>query len=214
MNMKRNIFIAGGLIALGLIAILLFKPTSSVEAPSTLFQEYKNEALGLAFSYPAKLSVEESSGKIIASHSIPYRNSGCDMRGDSEVQERLSDFKLTFQMIDKDLVSAMKTISSYIPEENFENGMVKESPGFIDRATFGTVDGFAIFEGAEGCGHVIYYFPMGQSKTLVVTHDIVFEFSGVVAAERRDEVLAVPGVITPEEAEQIRDSILRSVEVK
>ena len=85
------------------------------------------------------------------------------------------------------------------------------SPGFIDPVSFGSLSGYAIFEGAEGCGHTVYYFPISANKTLVVKNDFITIFSGSIDIEQGKEALKVPGVIGPQEANQIFKDILLSL---
>jgi len=135
------------------------------------------------------------------------------MMGDEKIYPRLTDFKVTIQKVNKDIVGTMKTISPYIPQENFVNNNVVVSPGFIDAYSVGTLNGYAIYEGAEGCGQTTYYFPISADKTLVINKASIQVLSGVIAKEKMDEVLAVPGVISKEKYEEIFLSILGSLKI-
>ncbi len=160
-------------------------------------------------NYPAKLSLTESSGKIVLEHQIPYKNSGdCDMKGGSESFNYLTDFKVSFEIFNGTVKQAVLKNSPYMPSENYAGDTLKISPGFIDSYQIGNFSGFAILEGAEGCGRVIYYFPVSDGKVLIVDRANIQALSSIIVKEKRDEVLAVPGVITPEENEKIFGQVL------
>jgi hypothetical protein len=135
------------------------------------------------------------------------------MMGEETVYPRLTDFRVTMQKMNKDLVDTMKTISPYIPQENFVNNQVVESPGFIDKFSVGTLNGYAIYEGAEGCGQTTYYFPIKDDQTLIIGKASIQILSGVVSNEKAAEVLAVPGVISKEASEQMFLSILQTLSI-
>jgi hypothetical protein len=107
----------------------------------------------------------------------------------------------------------MKIYSPYIPQENFLNGEVVPSPGFIDPFQAGNLKGFAIFEGAEGCGHTIYYLKVSDNKTLIATNDLVTVFTGAIDAESMNAALSVPGVINKNEADSVFNEIMQSVKI-
>lgn len=182
----------------------------------TEIKSYRNANLGLYFSYPKILTASTTNSLVELHHDIPYENNGdCDMVGDEKTYERLTDFRVTMQTLNKNLVDTMKTLSPYIPEENFVNGEVVESPGFIDIYTAGNFSGFAIYEGAEGCGQVTYYFPINKSETLVIRKASIQALNTSVRSEASiQEVLSVPGVISNEESEEIFTKILQTLEVR
>jgi len=175
---------------------------------------YKNSGLGITFDYPKILTISASDEMVTLHHDIPYQNHGeCDMMGDENVYPRLTDFRVTFQKIEKNLVDTMRIISPYIPQENFVNEEVVESPGFIDKFQIGKLDGYAIYEGVEGCGQTTYYFRIKDNQTLVVGKASIQILSGVIVKEKMEEVLAVPGVISREKSEEMFESILTSLKI-
>jgi uncharacterized protein YxeA len=187
------------------------KNNVSVETTTTT---YKNSSLNISFNYPKILTASTTNGVIVIHHDIAYENKGdCDMMGDEKTYPRLTDFKVTIQKIKMGLIPTMKDLSPYIPQENFVNNAVVPSPGFIDIFKVGNLDGFAIYEGAEGCGQTTYYFPIGNNETLVITKASIQILSGVVAKDKMNEVLAVPGVISKEKSEAIFDSILETLKI-
>ena len=180
--------------------------------PFSGWKIYQNEESGFVFKYPSKITLNENAGQVILNHNIPYENHGdCDMKGDETTYPTLNDFNVTFAIVDKSLSETVREMSSYIPEENFDaDGNLKASPGFIDEYQNGNLKGFSIYEGVEGCGWVIYYFPDGIGKTLVIKKDMVQMLSSVIAKEAMDKVLAVPGVISQDESEKIFRQTLSS----
>ncbi len=175
---------------------------------------YRNTTLGISFRYPKILNTSVADGKVVLLHDIPFENTGeCDMMGEETIYPRLTDFRVTMQKMNKSLVDTMKTVSPYIPQENFVNDQVVESPGFIDKFSVGTLKGYAIYEGAEGCGQTTYYFPIKDDQTLIIGKASIQILSGIFSDNREKEVLAVPGVISREESNQIFLSILQTLKI-
>lgn len=183
-------------------------PSPSTVADETAgWQTYKNKSF--EFKYPSKIELTEDKDQVVLNHKIPYENHGsCDMKGDSNTYPMLDDFGMNVKVVNSPLVKTVQTISPYIPKENFLNGNLKISPGFIDEYKNGVLNGFSIYEGAEGCGATQYYFPITESQTLVITNQQIQILSGVIVSSARDEVLRVPGVISREENERIFEQIL------
>lgn len=200
------------IIAIILVSIFwFFKNKEKVVVDETI-TTYRNSALGISFKYPKILTASATDGTITLFHDIPFENTGeCDMMGEDTIYPRLTDFRVTMEKMNKGLVDTMKTKSPYIPQENFVNNQVVESPGFIDKFSVGTLNGYAIYEGAEGCGQTTYYFPVKNDQTLIVGKASIQILSGVVSNEKALEVLAVPGVISKETSEQIFLSILQTL---
>jgi hypothetical protein len=183
--------------------------TAAGESPN---KHYANSETGISFTYPEYLTASTAAGMAILHHDIPYENGGaCDMMGDEKKYDRLTDFEMNIRIIDRNLTETVKTISPYIPQENFANGELMASPGFIDPCTIGRFSGFAIYEGAEGCGHTRYYFRLSGDKTLVLTNASIQALSGAIVQEKVNEVLAVPGVISREKNMEVFESIVRSL---
>ena len=175
---------------------------------------YKNIGLGISFDYQKNLTASTTDGVVVLHHDIAFENNGdCDMMGGENTYPRLTDFKVTIQKIDKNLVNTMKVVSPYIPQENFVNNEVVVSPGFIDAFEVGTLSGYAIYEGAEGCGQTTYYFPIKSDETLVINKASIQVLSGVTGKEKQDMVLAIPEVISKEKSEEIFISILKTLEI-
>ena len=157
----------------------------------TNLKTYTNTKLGYSFQYPEKLSLSESGEIVNISHSISFENrdGGCDMKGDSELSKTLGDFDLSIKIV---------------------SGVV--NPSYVDgNYSAGILNGKWSYMGAEGCGQTTYYFPISGNRTLIVTKSEVQMLSGTAVPEVKAKILAVPGVITQEEAKKIIDQILSTV---
>lgn len=170
---------------------------------------YHSSQRGFTIEYSPKLKVLEAQDSVVLNHSVAFPNTGaCDMKGDSTVYPNLDDFNVTIKILPKPLVESVKQQSPYMPAENFDYDTLKTIPGFIDSYQAGSLKGYAIYEGAEGCGHTIYYFPLSSLTTLVVTRDMVQLFSTAVTGEAKSRLLNTPGVIPPEEADRLFNQVL------
>lgn len=189
------------------------KPT--VTTPSTT-STYRNSTNGLSFVYPKILTAKTENGIATLTHSVPFEHHDyCDFKGEATTTiPTLTDFRVRFYVVEKNIISTVKQESPYIPAENFVNDTIVPSPGFIDTIEIGTLKGYKIFEGAEGCGHTIHYFEIESDKTLVVVQDFITIFSGAIDIEQGKKALLVPGVISREKEMEIFESILKTVEVR
>ncbi len=171
---------------------------------------------GLSFTYPKELTAYQQNDNVVLHHEIPYQNTGaCDMEGDSVVYPMLTDFHVTMRIVNSPLVQTVKSISPYIPKENFNGAVLKVSPGFIDSFEAGAYKGFMIYEGAEGCGVITYYFPITPQKTLVVQRASIQALNPAVRQpEKIREVLAVSGAIAPSLSDQIFTDILQHLTIQ
>jgi hypothetical protein len=211
--MKKFILIIVMLVIAGTVYYFLRKENPPVGEDADT--QYQDADTGISFAYPKDLAASTADGIAMLHHDIPYKNAGaCDMMGDEKTYDRLTDFEMKIRIINNKLAETVKTLSPYIPQENFVNGELAASPGFIDPCTIGNFSGFAIYEGAEGCGQTTYYFPIAPDKTLVITNASIQALSGVIAQEKVKEILAVPGVISREKNGEIFASIVRSLKIK
>lgn len=209
---KIILFIVVVVLAIG--SVWYVKNRTKVSVDSAV-KTYKNSDLGISFTYPITLTASTTNSVITLHHDIPYENHGdCDMVGDTKTYPRLTDFNVKIEKISKGMVDTMKIISPYIPQENFINDSVVVSPGFIDVYKVGDFDGYAIYEGAEGCGQTTYYFPISSDKTLVINKMSIQVLSGSIRVDEQAKVLAVPGVISRQESDKIFTSILNTLKVQ
>jgi hypothetical protein len=210
--MKKFIFMMLILIIAGAGYYFISKDNQPVGEDA--HSQYQNPDTGVSFAYPENLTASTADGIARLHHDIPYKNAGpCDMMGDEKTFDRLTDLEMKIQIMNKGLSETVKTLSSYIPQENFVNGELVASPGFIDPCTIGDFSGFAIYEGAEGCGQTTYYFPITGDRTLVMANASIQALSGAISQEKVNEVLAVPGVISREKNQEIFESIVRSLKI-
>jgi hypothetical protein len=174
---------------------------------------YTDSNTGISFTYPSILMRGKNKNDVILGHTVPFvHHDYCDFKGEStSTIPMLTDFQISMHVKNSPLTQTIKSESPYIPQENFVNGEIVESPGFIDSVKYKNLEGFSIFEGAEGCGHVIYYFPIASDKTLVVKRDFITIFSGAIDAEEGKKALQVPGVISKQKEQEIFDGILNSL---
>lgn len=186
-------------------------PTSPHTIPSTL----TFNGTGLSFIYPRELTLSEKTDAVVLHHEIPYENTGaCDMMGDEKTYDTLTDFHVTLRIASTSLVQTVRQMSSYIPEENFDGNVLKVNPGFIDSFEAGALKGFAIYEGAEGCGFTTYYFPISGNRTLIIQKESIQALSGVRGQEEVQRILKVPGSIAPSVSDKIFKDILTSLVLK
>ncbi len=176
---------------------------------------YKSSTLGVSFKYSNLLTVSGDNVSITLHHEVPFEHHDyCDFKGEiTTTIPTLTDFNATIRVLPESLVEAMKSESPYIPEENYLNGTVVVSPGFIDIVDFGNLKGYSLFEGAEGCGHTIYYLKVNDQKTVIVTNDFITVFSGAIDIENMAKAEAVPGVINKEANEEMLKNLIMSMEV-
>ena len=154
---------------------------------TTGWKTYQNEKYGFEFKYPEKLKLIKNGNKVILNHYIPYENYGdCDMIGGNRVYKTLDDFNVSFEVVPQ------KLALNYVDGE-YNAGILK---------------GFWAYEGAEGCGHSTYYFPIEQNRTLVVYRSAVQALSGSSTLWDLEKILKIPGVIPREESEKIFNEIL------
>jgi hypothetical protein len=212
--MKKIYFILI-LIVIIIGGILLLKNKKNIPTDQTT-TTYKNSSLGISFSYPKILTASTTSEMVVLHHEVPFvHHDYCDFKGEIDTTiNTLTDFNVSFRIKNKNLVDTMKELSPYIPQENFINDMVIESPGFIDKFSVGNLSGYKIFEGAEGCGQTTYYFPLSNNKTLIVQEELITVFTGAIDVENMDKALAVPGVINKEKSGEIFTSILSTLKIQ
>lgn len=213
---KRNITIIVFIIAVGALGWFLFSNPKVTTPPSIVATTTLTfNGPGLSFIYPKELTFSQKNDTLVLHHEIPYKNTGgCDMMGDEKTYDTFTDFHITIRIASTSLVKTVKQMSSYIPEENFEGTKLKIHPGFIDSFRAGILEGFAIYEGAEGCGFTTYYFSIPDNKTLIIQKESIQALSGVRGNTEIQKILAIPGVISKEESEMMFMRILNSLILK
>lgn len=213
---KRNIVIIVFIIAATACGWILFKnPQAATPVSTTATTTLTFSGAGLTFSYPKELTAYQQDDNVVLHHEIPFENTGaCDMEGGTTIYDKLTDFHLTLRIVNSSLIQTVKSISPYIPEENFSSTTLKVSPGFIDSFETGAYKGFVIYEGAEGCGVITHYFPLSSTQTLVAQRASIQALSGVRGQEEVQKILKIPGSIAPSVADTIFREILTSLILK
>ncbi|MDP3934608.1 MAG: hypothetical protein Q8Q46_00040 [Candidatus Giovannonibacteria bacterium] len=175
----------------------------------------KYSGASLEFEYPSLISTKQEGETITLNHSIVYKHTNpCNFKGDAPPLDKLSDFGVSLMVSNKNLKDAVQTNegSDYVVKNFFENNTLKLSEGFIDRFNAGSLNGFQITSGAEGCGRYTYYFPMSSTKTLVVNRSFISEFSPVNGDYQT--YLNLSGIIPPNQEKEFFVKILSSLKVK
>lgn len=177
--------------------------TSTITSNSTA--DWKNyQGYGISFKYSPLLVFNESKsgGVITLSHSIAYKHADpCDFKGGSQPLDRLTDLDVSLKVINQNLKDLLQS-SSY-PGWDY----VSKNP-----FTSGSLNGYMITEGVEGCRKDVYYFPISQSKTLAIERALITEFDPIIGDYKT--YLALPETISPEQGKGIFAQILSSVKVQ
>ena len=218
-HLTRNITIIAFIIIAGVLGFIVFYNKPTPQEPNGILPSeplaYTYSSEDIAFTYPAFLTVSTKEGVTSLHHEIPYKNTGgCDMMGEEQTYDMLTDFHVTFRISSTSLVQTVRQLSSYIPEENFDGDVLKVNPGFIDPFEIGTLKGFAIYEGAEGCGYTTHYFPLPDNRTLIIQKESIQALSGVRGEDEIVNILAVPGALSKEKSSALFLDILNSLAIK
>ena len=179
----------------------------SLNASATNQVNYtKSFILGtLQFFYPDNLTMrQELSGAISLYHVLPYNHKdSCDFKGDEPILESVTDFYSAYKIYDKDIESSVKFDMGGVA---LTNAAKKESA-----YTIGTMNGYKIYRGIEGCGTYEYYLPISPVQTLVISRNLYAQTLGL----NPDPALLanIPGLITKAEEEAIFNNILFSIKI-
>jgi len=138
----------------------------------TKWKAYKNEEYGFEIKYPENLiRVSEEGKKIVMIHSIPFEHPNfCDGTGEAPPLKEVTDFRVSFKIFRTNLTEAViATQGDYVTSNFLEEDRLKIVPHFIDEFEIGSLKGYRITSGAEGCGWRQHYFPLNSNNTLLVT---------------------------------------------
>ncbi len=214
MQKQKGVSISIGIIIIVAVAAILFggvfayqyyigksearnpkvKTNSNIQNSNTETAEWKtytNTQYGFEFRYPSITSINTQDGKITIEHSVGYRHPNpCDFKGDLPPLERVTDFRVTFQISNEKLEKTKQDnfVWSY---ENFN---------------IGSFNGFRGESGIEGCGLYTYLFPISENKMLVVKRSYITEFISPIGDKQ--DYLNIPGIILPNQEENYFNQIL------
>lgn len=186
------------------------KPSSEPQVSGD-WQTYKNEKSAFELKYPEELiTVSQEGNKILMIHSISYEHPDpCEFRDNISSLKDLTDFKVNLEVFGKNLKeTVVANGSDYLLESFLSDNELKIQPNFIDEANLGSLKGYRVTQGVEGCGQYEYYFPLNSEKTLVVIRSFITEFKPIVADY--EKYLNLPGIISPSEEEKLFKQILSS----
>ncbi len=170
------------------------------------WKTYTNAKYGFEVRHPMELTIKEDAKGVVFSHSVPYKHhDSCDLKGGAPVLKEVVDFNATLKVFNTDVESAVKATFSF-PKDIIENGQFKLSPGFVDEYSSGSLKGYILKIGAEGCGVNTYYFPLNALNTLVVSQRFTAERTELITGY--EKVLALPGMINPKDEDKIFNQLL------
>lgn len=175
--------------------------TATTTIDTSGWKTYTSTKNGFTFKYPALLTAGPDGDVITLSHSIAYKHPNpCDFKGDAGLSERLSDFGVYIKVVNTNLKEYVQ--SSVYPGWDY----VSKNP-----FQAGSLSGYKIEEGVEGCGAYVYYFSISPTKTLVVDRSIVTEFTPNVGDYQK--YLGLPGIISPSTADEIFTRIVSTLKL-
>ena len=178
------------------------KPTITVSTTTVNSGWSKYSDTAFEFEYPSLLTVKKVQDAVTLSHSIAYKHPNlCDFKGDAPPLEKVNDFGVAISIVDQ-------SIKDYVVSKSFPNwDYVSANP-----YTFGTLNGYKVMQGIEGCGSYIYYLEINPIKTLVINRSLITELTGI--SSDTNKYLSLPGIISPTQEEEYFNKILSSIKIK
>lgn len=161
------------------------------------------------FKYPSILTVTSQGENVLISHMVDYKHQDvCDFIGNVPSLDKITDFNTSLRIFNSGLKDTMQANESdNLVNDFFQDDTIITSPGFIDKFNIGSLQGYKITKGVEGCGIYTYYFPLSVNKTLFVSRAFISEFKFNPDVQT---YLNVPGVIPPDQEEDFFKTILSS----
>jgi hypothetical protein len=166
------------------------------------------------FQYPSNLSLYPQEKSIRLTHSVPYRHTDpCDMRDGAKPLDEITDFDVSIEYFNKNLgETARSIIPQQLIADYIKGNSFRITPGVVDEYKVGSLKGYKITNGVEGCGVYNYYISLSANKTLYISRSFVPEFNAINAEYQK--YLNVPGIIPPGQEEDIFNLILSSFKTK
>jgi len=170
--------------------VVVAENQKGINTDTSNWKTYRDSQYNYEFRYPEKILLSNEGETVSLNHQIPYRNSGeCDMVGGDKIYELLTDFSATFKIVD-----GLKKL-------NVIDGELSA----------GGLQGVYEYNGAEGCGETVYYFPFGSDKTLVIKRANVQILSGLRNnSDEREQILKILGAISKEENDRLFKGMLET----
>lgn len=166
------------------------------------------------FKYPSDiLKLDAKDDAITLRHSTPLRHvNPCDERDNPTTLDNLTDVDITMQFLQGNLGDAISKneppefLSEYFYYSDPGYQDLRLIPGFIDFIDIGSLHGYRITSGIEGCGVYTYYFPGLQTGRILIVKRTYGELTSLGTESQKYRTL--PGVILPDEEEKIVHGIL------
>jgi hypothetical protein len=193
------------------------KPTATpiiIGTPPADWKVFRSSNYGFRIMHPEKISLTKEEKAILLHHSIPHEHGDpCDFRGDAPQLQELTDFEVRIEVVPQSLRETIELMEmeDYVQEFIGEDELLFK-PGYsTGKINVGSLRGYSIKQGIEECGRYVYFFPLSDGSTLFVIRSIITEFTSIIMY--REEYLALPGIIPPEEEEALFLKILSTFEV-
>jgi len=147
-------------------------------------------------------------------HSIECEHQDpCDFKGGAPPLKKLTDFRVSLKLFSKNVrETIIATTSDYFVSHMLLNDTLKLVPGYVDTVSIGTLKGYRVANGVEGCGYYTYYFPLNHDHTLLVERSFITELLPII--KDSEKYLELPGVIPPEKEERLFDQIVGTLRLK
>jgi len=173
------------------------------------WKTYMNEKCGYEVKYPENtIAVSEEGERLVMTHSILLEHPDpCDFRGGAPPLQTLTDFEVNIEVSGRNLSETVTANESdYLVSNFLLDNRLRIEPGFIDEVNIGSLQGYRVTKGVEGCGEYTYYFPLTPKNTLFVKRSFITELKPIIPGY--EEYLRLPGVISPDEEERLFNQIL------
>lgn len=191
----------------------LFFTGSRGDNKSEDWKTFRDKEQHFEIKYPAKLlHISKDNQRLKLLHSIPFEHPNpCDFDDNPDPPlAELADFNVGIEVVNKDLRGAVAlyegSAAEYFLTRFTSNSVLKIESGYIDSVRVGSLTGYRISSGVEGCGHFSYYFALDSVSSLVVTRAYITELDPIIINYKENRKL--PGVIVPEKEEELFNNIL------
>ncbi len=185
----------------------------SYPLPGVIEQQYY-ETADLKIILLEPFAIKDENGTVTLSHTVEtfLHTDFCDFKGDSLPTTTFKDLTIKFSFTTLSLDRALtKFGGEYLKEFVNTDGTIKEETGFLEKTKIGDREGYRLIQGVEGCGHDQYYFPT-ENGVLIVQKNFVPELTDL--NPQKEKFSSIPGVILPDEANELFEKTVRFTGVK